>query len=272
MSETDDNLPRPGLIRRTPVNPPSRPRPSRNAFAREVQSAVLDANPDLREAVEEARRGEGPPNLALANSEPAEDPLSRTQIEQDRRQVGPRMNALQRYRQEHELAVVHREVLRGSSVEDIARTLRCSHNHVETLITLLHERRRNYTRTFDASSFAADTVAYFDRLSEIALEAISQSRAGGMSQAEMINAARGVRKDMVLVLKEMGAFRQGPLARTGADLPAEERSQQELEEIKGALRTIMQAAVGDPEEAEGRVIEMTLDDEGDGGGDVGQPG
>lgn len=270
MSDSSDNLPRPGLIRRTPVNAPARPRPGRNAFAREVQNAVLAENGDLRDAVDTARRGEGAPNLALANSEPATDPLDRVQVEQDRRRVGPRMNALQQYRQEHELVVVHREVLRGASVEDIAATLRCSTGHVEHLLGLLMERRRNYTRTFDASSFAADTVAYFDRLSEIALEAIANSRAGGMSQAEMINAARGVRKDMVLVLKEMGAFRQGPLARTGADLPAEERSQAELDEIKTALRTIMAAATGDDAEAvEGRIIEVTVDDEG--GGDVGQP-
>ena len=267
MSDHMDD-PRPGLIRRRPMNTPTRPRPTRQ-MARETQNAVMDENPDLRAALDEARDRQEGPNLALANSEPAADPLAMVQTEVDNRRVGPRLNALQQYRQEHELVICHREVLRGATVEDIAATLHCAPGHVEYLLGLLAQRRRQFARGFDASTFAADTVAYFDRLSELALAGILNSRPG-MSQAEMINAARGVRKDMVLVLREMGAFKQPPLARTGADLPSEERTTAELDEIKNALRTIMGAAVSEPETIEGRVVDVLADDEG--GGDVGQPG
>jgi hypothetical protein len=152
-------------------------------------------------------------NDSVVDSIPASEPLS--EVDSDRvedfsprnrmRDVAASSRSTQ-YQQEYRLKLVHRMLMRGVPLDQIAQELQVSVRTVQRDRTELFSRLREAARKFDLNHYIGDMLGFYGEASAMAMRAASASKTPINHRLAAIRTAVGARSHMTRMLNDAGVF------------------------------------------------------------------
>lgn len=146
-------------------------------------------------------------NDTVIGSVQAHEPLS--EVEGDftprsrMKQVSERSS---QYEREYRLKLVHRMIMRGVPLDQVAEQLDVSVRTVQRDRIELYSRLREAAKKFDLNHFIGDMMGFYGEASAMAMRAASNSKTPINHRLAAIRTASGARRDMTRMLDNAGVF------------------------------------------------------------------
>jgi hypothetical protein len=182
------------------------PRGGRPRRRQRSEGFEADGDPQLPEDDDEL-------NDNVVDSIPASEPLS--EVDHDRvedfsprnrmRDVAESSRSTQ-YQQEYRLKLVHRMLMRGIPLDQIAAELQVSVRTVQRDRTELFSRLREAAKKFDLNHYIGDMLGFYGEASAMAMRAASASKTPINHRLAAIRTAVGARSHMTRMLNDAGVF------------------------------------------------------------------
>lgn len=119
------------------------------------------------------------------------------------RQVGERSS---QYEREYRLKLVHRMIMRGVPLDQVADQLDVSVRTIQRDRIELYSRLREAAKKFDLNHYIGDMMGFYGEASAMAMRAASNTKTPINHRLAAIRTASGARRDMTRMLDNAGVF------------------------------------------------------------------
>jgi len=156
---------------------------------------------------------DGDLNEDVVDSIPATEPLS--EVDSDRTEDFTPRNRMRdvaasshstSYQQEYRLKLVHRMLMRGIPLDQIASELQVSVRTLRRDRKELYSRLREAAKKFDLNHYIGDMMGFYGEASAMAMRAASASKTPINHRLAAIRTAVGARSHMTRMLNDAGVF------------------------------------------------------------------
>lgn len=110
------------------------------------------------------------------------------------------------YEREYRLKLVHRMIMRGVPLDEVANQLDVSVRTIQRDRIELYSRLREAAEKFDLNHFLGDMMGFYGEASAMAMRAASNSKTPINHRLAAIRTASGARRDMTRMLDNAGVF------------------------------------------------------------------
>ena len=151
-------------------------------------------------------------NEFVEASVPSQAPLSELDTHETTPDFTPRNRMRQvserssQYEREYRLKLVHRMIMRGVPLDEIANQLDVSVRTVQRDRQELFSRLREAAKKFDLNHFIGDMMGFYGEASAMAMRAASNSKTPINHRLAAIRTASGARRDLTRMLDNAGVF------------------------------------------------------------------